>query len=208
MDNTIEDVLKHANTFEDKLQAYSTRNRLTEAITTTLYVLGELGESLPENPGYFSIISEFVKTSRMLHGRSDRFFLSLLVATDTKKIAAINMLCCAVGFFYLSKPEKRGVAVCRIIRFVMKYGMAAPSIPAFAAYGFMLSMHFKRREEGVRFAQISLDLLGDLSGRSLQAWLPRTYYNVHGNVNRWAFPVRDSLDPLMLPYQTALKTGL
>lgn len=117
------------------------------------------------------------------------------------------MLNFAMFYSYISSPELGSLAVFRMLQLSLKYGLAAPAVPAFASYGYLLSMHLGRRKEGIRYGQISLTLLHDLDKSDAQAWLPRTFFLVHGHVNRWAFPLRDSLEPLLQAHRIALKTG-
>lgn len=84
MDRSLETVLQNANCFEDKLQAYTTkvfadgtRHRLKEAPNIAFYFLGELGETFPDNPGFLNVMVDYIKTRRLLSGKSDRFFFSL-----------------------------------------------------------------------------------------------------------------------------------
>lgn len=214
MELMLEVIFSRATSFEDKLQAYTTqvfangaRNRLQQALSTAFFVLKELGVTLPERPGKFTVIMQYRKTQRMLHRISDRVLLSLPDATDVSKIAAMQILSFAMVFSYLSNPEVGVVTTFRLIQMVLEYGNTASAAAAFAGYGFMLSAHMGNRKDGIRYGNAALALLGDPEERNAKAWLPRTYFLAHINLSQWAFPVRGSLEPLMHAHRTALRTG-
>lgn len=214
MNKSIEEILTNAICFDDKLQAYSTkvyadgtRHRLKEALSTAFYVLKELGEHFPNKPGRLAVLIDYIKTRLMLQGKSDRFLLGLPAATDVKKIAAMQMLKFVMFYSYISNAELGALAICRMIQLSLKFGITTPAIPAFAAFGFLLSIQLDRKVEGVHFGQLSLSMLGNLDEINAQAWLPRTYFIVYGHLNCWVFPARESLEPLMHAHHTALQTG-
>lgn len=214
MDQTLEAILHNTTTLEDKLQAYAmqvfangARGRLKEALDIAYFVLKELDVILPENPGRITVLRQYRKTRRMLHRKSDRWLLNCPYATNAKKIAAMQILSFARVFSYLSSPEKGAVAVFRQIQLALEFGMSACVIPTFAAYGYIASIHLGNRKEGIRYGQTALRLLGELDEEKAQAWLPRTYFMVNTSSSYWAFPIRNTLEPLMNAHRCALRTG-
>jgi predicted ATPase len=211
MDSMLESVFRHAKTFRDKIHAYTTliysygaRNRVREAFTTAYDVLQSLGEPLPAQPSKRGMLFELLRTSLLLHGKTDRFFLNLPVATDTDKIATMQMLFFAVFYAYVVKAEWGLFALCRMIRLSVRNGITAPLFPALGAHSYGQCAHVGRIEEGIRFAQIALDLLQQHNARS---WLARTFMIVHGLSHRWGYPLRCSLEPLLTAHRMGLKTG-
>jgi predicted ATPase len=211
MDRLLDSVFRNAKTFQDKIHAYTTliysygaRNRVQEAFTTAFDVLRSLGEPLPAEPSNQGMILEYLRTSHMLRGKTDRFFLNLPVATDTDKIAIMQMLFFAVSYAYVVKAEWGMFALCRMIRLSLQDGIAAPLFPALGAYSYILCAQIGRVAEGIRFGQIALALLQQHQSRS---WLARTFMLVHGLSNRWGYPFRCSLEPLLTAHRLALKTG-
>jgi predicted ATPase len=211
MERMLDAVFHHAESFQDKLQAYTTlvfangtRNRLEEARRLAFKVLDELGEPIPANPGKFTVLSEYVKTRLLVRGKTDRFFLGLPDATDTNKVAAMQMLNFTMVYCYIIKPEWGALAIFRTIQLACRHGIAPPAVPAFAAFGFLLCVHFGRIQEGGRFGRIALALLEQSDG---DEWLPRIHFFVHGLLNRWVRPLRESLESLRLAKCLALKSG-
>jgi tetratricopeptide (TPR) repeat protein len=211
MERMLDAVFQHAESFRDKLQAYTTlvfangaRNRLEEAHRLAFKVLDELGEPFPANPGKLTVLREYVKTNFLVRGKTDRFFLSLPDATDSNKVAAMQMLNFTIFYSYIMKPAWGVLAIFRTIQLACRHGIASPAVPAFGAFGFVLCVHFGRIQEGGRFGRIALSLLEQSEG---DEWLPRIHYFVHGLVNRWIRPLHESLEPLRLANRLALKTG-
>jgi histidine kinase len=211
MDRMLTAVLENAISFRDKLQAYTAqvytngaRHRLKEAVATALEVLRKLGEPVPSNPGKLAVAADYFKTRWLLRSKTDRFFLGLPDATNGDKIAAMQMLNFLCVYSYVSKPELGALAVFRILRLSVRYGITGPAVPAYSAYGFLLCAHMGRIMEGYRFGQIALSLLDQCEAK---AWLPRIYFYAHGLTNRWVKPLRESLSPLRQAHQSALNTG-
>jgi predicted ATPase len=204
-------VLMHAKTFQDKLQVYCTlvysngvRNNLKEAFRMAFHLLRELGQAFPSNPGVLTVGIEFLKTRAALRKKTKRFLLGLPAATDINVHAVTQLLNFAILYSYVAQPEVGMLAVFRMIRLVLVHGMTAPAVTAFGMYGFFQCSALGKIEEGIRFGQISLELLEQNEN---QAWLPRVYFVAHSMVNRWAQPFRESLEPLLFAYKYALKTG-
>jgi hypothetical protein len=118
--------------------ANGARSRLKEAVGTAFYVLNELGQVFPRNPGWFAVQREHLKTRLRLRGMTDRFFLRLQETTDTDHIAAMQMLNFAIFYAYVVKPELGILAALRELHLVIKYGMAAPAVMAIGVYGYLL----------------------------------------------------------------------
>jgi predicted ATPase len=187
MDRMLDSVFRHAKTLHDKIPAYTTliysygaRNRVGEAFTTAFDVLRSLGEPLPAQPSKQGMILEYLRTSHMLRGKTDRFFLNLPIATDPDKIAAMQMLFFAICYAYVVKAEWGMFALCRMIRLSLENGIAAPLFPALGAYSYILCAQIGRVAEGIRFGQIALALLQQ---DKAQSWLARTFMMVHGLSN-------------------------
>jgi tetratricopeptide (TPR) repeat protein len=210
-DRMLEKVFENATTFEDKLQAYSTlvfalgaRHRLSKAVTTALEVLDQLDVSLPTNPSRILVFMEYMKTRHLLRGKSDRFFLNLPLAKNSNIIAAMTLLNFTLLYSYSIKPELGALAVFRLIHLVIQHGLCGSALSAFSGYGLLLASMFGNNEEAYRFGKIALALADIVESK---AWLPRIYVMVYGVINTWVNPFRESMEPLLLAYRSALKTG-
>jgi hypothetical protein len=167
MDALLDAVLRHAQSFRDKVQSYNTlvyangsRNRLVEALTTAMNVLEELGEPIPKSPSKFTVLREYIRTAWMLRGKTDEYFLNLPMATNFTKAATMTMLSFVFAYGFSANPECAVLAVFRILQLAMKHGMTGPAASAFAGYGTLLCSVFGRTDNAYRFGQISVALFG------------------------------------------------
>jgi tetratricopeptide (TPR) repeat protein len=210
MDVLLDAVFQQARSFRDKLQAYTTlvyangaRNLLAEAVRVALDVLTDLGEPFPASPGKFTLMCRYLKTERMLRGKTDQYFLSLPMATSHTTAVTMTMLSFVWWYGSSVKPEHAALAIFRMLSLAIKDGITGPAAMAFSCYGALLSF-FGKVDQAYRFGQLSLALLDKCEAK---AWIPRTHLVVYGIINVWSCPFRDSLEPLKSAHQAALQTG-
>jgi hypothetical protein len=129
-------------------------------------------------------------------GLTDRYFLNLPTATDANKIAAMTLLNFTFIYSFVFEPEIGAMALFRLVRLATNYGTTAMSPCAFSGYGLLLTSLFGRVREGFRFVQLALAMLDQLESR---AWLPRVYTLVHGVINIWVCPFRESFSVSHMP---------
>jgi predicted ATPase len=204
-------VFHHAKTFLDRLQAYTTlvyansaRHRLDDALNMAFHVLREVGEPFPTDPSLVRVMLEYYKIRRLLHGKTDRFLLSLPESTSIEKATAMRMMSFMSFTAYVMKPNLALSIVFRILRLTLEHGITGPSVLAFAAYGYILGVHMGSAAEGARFARLALKFLEQ--GEGFSPWLPRIYANLHIVLIR-SVPFHEHLESLLMAHQLALKTG-
>jgi predicted ATPase len=95
MEEYLEDVLRHARTFRDKVQAFATRissfsirDKQNDAVNLGIEVLSALGETFPRNFRSACLLRELWQVRRLLRGRSDQQLFRLpLIANESKLLA-------------------------------------------------------------------------------------------------------------------------
>jgi predicted ATPase len=182
MDRMLDAVFHHANSLDDKLQAYTTsvfangsRGRFREAVATAFDVLGQLGEPLSLNPSTVQVWLAHCKLRRLFRGKGTRFFTNLPIATNANKIAAMTLLNFAVMYAYPFKRPCSDLATFSLIQLATRHGITNAAAFAISAYGVMMVNRHGRFEVGYRYGQIAVELLGRLESR---AWLSRVYFMV------------------------------
>jgi predicted ATPase len=139
-------VLVHSKFGEHSLRAKTTKvhalgrsSKLAEAIALALDVLSSLGEPLPTNPSQLRIFSEVTIIRRRLRGKTNEMLLRLPSMTDTKKLAAMEMM--NLMFFYVVfvKPDLAPILGSRMVRMSLDHGLSAVSCIGFVVFAASLA---------------------------------------------------------------------
>ena len=122
---------RNALCLNDKLAAKSTQimsmfsmERYEEALQLGFGVSKDLGEKFPSKVGTFGLFMDFMKTKRVLKGKTDADILSLLPMTDTGAIAVMSIIHLLYGLLVRSKFELAPLIGFRMVRLTMRYGLS------------------------------------------------------------------------------------
>ena len=145
MDRLVQEVLEHSRIFHDSLLARSmqvvalgTRHQLDEAIDSALATLKQLGESFPSSPRPPLVIKSFLKTKRMLQGRSDESILGLKPIRDCRKLAAMKMMNSMYLYTFFARPYLACLVALRMVQITLESGVCELSAVAFCCYAELL----------------------------------------------------------------------
>jgi predicted ATPase len=204
-------VLKNARSFQDKLGAYATEvyvlgatDKMREAISRGLKVLGELGEPVAPYPSARRVSSEVNKMQRLTRGKTDESLLRLPLMTDPNKLASMKMLNMLFLSAMMTRPLLAASVSLSMMRLSLKHGMSAMTSSAFVTYGMLLCSLPGDFDEGYRFGQLSLELLKMFK---MKEWVPRVYAGVYGVINLHKRPVSLSLEKLKSGFMIGLEFG-
>ena len=207
----VEEVIANAWSFQDQLRAYTTKvytlgtlNRPQEAIATGLMVLSKLGQTFPRNVTTFRFMMEFIKTRRMLGGKSMDEIMELPLMKRPDQLAAMRMMNILYLHAFTCRPELAPMLSFRIVQMSLQHGLSGMSSPGFSSYGMFLSGVFRKFDVAFCFGQLSLRMMDRFPGKE---WLPRTYITVYGMINTWKDPFRESLESLRLAHRVGLASG-
>jgi len=211
VDEMVDAVMKNGRSFDDQIQAISTRlymlgtaDRPKEATDLCLEVLEQLGERFPKNPTLWHVAIDILRTQRLLSGKTDAAFLRYRMATDTQKLAAMQIMVVGFNAVFFSKPMLSPLFCTRMVRISLKYGFSATTCVAFAYYGLILCDNGYDVAGGTRFGNLSLKLLDRFQAKE---WIPRVYGAVYGFIHSWTKPCESALEPLRRGYRIGLETG-
>lgn len=206
----LKEVLDNAKSFSDQLRAYSTQvyvlgvqGKMSLAIKTGLYVLDQLGEGELGKLSKIGLYWNMSYINRKLRKKTNRRIRRLPHMTDPKKIAAMQILNMLFLNTFLARPDMFPFVVVKMMKLTLADGLSAISAVAFAGYG-MIVTYSGRITQGLKYGQVSLDILDDFEARS---FLPRCYAFVYGLIRPEAMPLCDALEPLKLGHSVGLRTG-
>ena len=211
MDRLVGVVLERAETLLDKMKAYEVRiqgciarNRLLEAAQTTLRVMEQLGNKLPEKPPKARVLFGFLRTRLTLFGKQVEELADLPEINDPYKRAAIRIWFIAGPTIYFSFPDTMPLFVFKTINLSMKYGNSPESAIAYATFGLILCAIVGDIDLGYRFGKLAMKVLERFDSKAQEA---RTIYAVNCVIRHWKEHMRKSSSAYRDAFRIGLQTG-
>ena len=190
--------------YEIKIQAYTAQRKLLEAVNTGLTVLKLLGIPFPESPKKWDIFLGLTETRMSLVGRKIDDLINLPEMTDPQKLAAMRIVNSIFSATYLAIPELMQLMVLKQVAISVRYGNASASAFAYANCGLILCGVVGNIDAGYQFGEIALRLLNRVEAKEIKA---KILVNVNFFLRHWQKHIRDTLQPLLEAYSSAVETG-
>ncbi|MBD1889845.1 hybrid sensor histidine kinase/response regulator [Coleofasciculus sp. FACHB-SPT9] len=197
-------VLDTVKAYEVKIQTDMAQGQSLKAIDTALQVLQQFGISFPEKPSQADIDLELDTITSLISEKSIGDLLHLPQMTEPDKLAAMRILSSITVAAHITAPYLLPLVVSKQVNLSIQYGNMFVSSFAYAFYGLILCGMVGNIESGYEFGQLALRLLSQPHTHSLRA---RTLLYVNGFINHWKKHIRESLEPLLEAYKSALETG-
>jgi PAS domain S-box-containing protein len=211
MDRLANEVLHHARTLADKTKVYQlriqadiARNRLGEAIETSLSALKMLGIHLPRKPDMTAILFGLLMTKFRLYQRAENGLADQKVMDDPLVIATMRILTHTASAAFFSRPMLLPLIVFEQIRLTLKHGIVADSATAFVMFGLIECGVFGNMTSGIRAGDRGMEILEQLKARDLAAKVHVIY---NSQIRHWKSHAKITLEPLLKAHQIGLETG-
>lgn len=211
VDEMVEAVVENATCFRDTLRVRAARvhslsstYRMVEALDEGLDVLKHLGERFPSKPRKYQVFIEFVRTKRLLRGKTNESILRMPHMENQDKIAAMQMLNLIFPNSFHVNPLLFILIAFRILRLTVRYGLSAVSAVGFAAYSSMLATYHTNKDEGYRYSDLALELIGQFKAKQ---HIPRVYFFLYSETMAHKYDLRTLCTHLYRAYQVGLETG-
>lgn len=211
VDELVAAVMDNAREYRDTLRVRATRvnslsstNRLTEALEEGLDTLRHLGVKIPLKPRQYHVTVEFLRTKRLLRGKTNEAVLRMPLMDNVDKIAAMQILNLLFPVAYHTDRTLFTLINLRLVRLTMHYGLSAISTVGFAAYSVMLVTLYQDKEEGFSYSQLALDLLEKFHVRE---YISRTYFFVYAEAYTFKYEIRTLCPYLQEACELGLKSG-
>lgn len=152
-------LLDKVKAYEIKLQAFTSQNKLLEAIEISLSTLNLLGINIPKDPSKLEIHNSLQETKILLQNTVIQNLINLPLITDNQAIASLRILVTMSMAAYLASFPLFIVTVTQQIKLCLNYGNSPESCVAYAFYGQLLSQINERFDDGYEFGKLALSLL-------------------------------------------------
>ncbi|NEP77306.1 MAG: AAA family ATPase [Okeania sp. SIO3B3] len=162
--------LDRAKIYVLKVNQYSLQGPYSEAIKAGLAGLQELGTIVKQETLKESIQQESLVIEKTLEKCSITSLLDLPTATDPAVKVEIELLMNLLSASYISSNiDLYGFTIVRNLRLSLEYGNIPKSITAYVNYGEWLGLIKNEYQEGVKFADLALQLSYKFNSKSQQS---------------------------------------
>ncbi|GAX35230.1 trifunctional serine/threonine-protein kinase/ATP-binding protein/sensor histidine kinase [Nodularia sp. NIES-3585] len=197
-------LLEKVKVYEVTIQAYAAQSQAVEAVKTALAFLKLLGVEFPEHSNQTDIQKEMERIASTLAHRNIEELIDLPEMTQAEQLAIMRILSSAVALAYQSVPELMPLICLKQINLSLKYGNSPLSAFTYVIYAFMLCVISEDIELGYQFGKLATNLLSRFNVKGITA---KTIQTFNVLVRHRKEPIRESLQPLLETYSTALETG-
>jgi histidine kinase len=205
-----ETVCAHARTpldqmpvYEAKLDAENRRADSRAATETGLEALRLLGVRFPKKPNRLHMLYYVARARVAMFGRTPESLLDHPRMTDPHRIAESRILRLLCHVFYASSRERLILTLYRFVYLCVKYGNSDTSPSMYTSYAMTLCAGLDI-DKGYRFGQLALALVEKLDAKERRSLVSVL---VHGTVDHWKKPCRESLALLLDVYRESLDRG-
>ena len=135
MSSCLDEILAHANVFEDSLNASAMFARLMsslskhrEAITNCLDILAKLGEQFPSQPDLAIVQNKLTEVQPLLLALTADSMKALPTMTDTNKLQAMKFLGMLCEISLMAAPMLLPLLSVRMMELTLQFGFCSDSI--------------------------------------------------------------------------------
>lgn len=207
----IDEVLEHSRNIEDSYRAWTlsiyihgSSHELQQAIDLSLEKLADMGERVPKRNMLVRGLFGHSRLRKRLQKISNDEILALPPMQDAQHLAVARLMVLTCAYAMFGRPMLSLVLPLRLVRRTLDEGLSAMSAFGFAMFGMTMCSLMNDIEIGIRFGELSLQVLAKFDNRE---WLPRVYSITYPYCIAWAYPIGSLLKPTLTAHRIAMGTG-
>ncbi|MEA5604165.1 AAA family ATPase [Nostoc sp. UHCC 0252] len=212
LEETILILLEFANSNIDrakiyvlKVTQYSLQGQFSESIQAGLEGLQSLGITVDRYSLKQLAQEEFAVVQERMKNRPIATLLNLPTATNPEVRAAIELLIILQPPAYIvSDFDLYSFATFRAVRLSIEQGNTAESIKAYATYGFLIGLMHSQYQQGLEFADVSLQLSYKLNSKFQQSGAS---FMLGCCIQVWAKPIQGAAEINYEGFLAGLESG-
>ncbi|MEA5580303.1 AAA family ATPase [Nodularia harveyana UHCC-0300] len=197
-------LLEKVKVYVIKIQAYTSQNRLLDAIAIARQVLQDFGLVFPDSPTTNDIEQGLAETRVLLADKTVEDLFNLPLMTCAKQLAIIRIISTVIPPAYAANPLLFPLIILLQVKLSIQYGNAPLSAFVYACYGILLNGIEKDVEAAIQIGNLALKLVCQDNYPEIKA---RTLYVLGAFIFHGKSHIRDNLPILIEGYHTALETG-
>ncbi|HYW19021.1 MAG TPA: AAA family ATPase [Nodularia sp. (in: cyanobacteria)] len=197
-------LLEKVKVYEIKIIAYTSQNRLLEAIAIARQVLQSFGLIFPDSPSISDIQKGFAEITVLLADKTVADLINLPLMTDEKQLAIIRIVASMGAATYMANPLLFPIIIFSQVKFSIQYGNAPLSATFYSGYGTILNGIQKDVTAAVEFGNLALKLAEKFNDPDIIA---KVLFPLGSSIFHGQYHLRECLPILLEGYQTSLETG-
>ncbi|WP_421658992.1 trifunctional serine/threonine-protein kinase/ATP-binding protein/sensor histidine kinase [Leptothermofonsia sp. ETS-13] len=197
-------LLDKVKVYEIKIQAYTSQNRLLEAIAIARQALDQFGIHFPEEPTPAHIQQALQETAALVAEAPPEELSHLPAMADLDKLAVMRLVSSAIPSIYLAAPMLFPLVILAQVKASLQHGNAPESAFFYASYGILLANILQDISTSDQFGQLGLNLVSKSNSKEIKT---RTYFVLGAFIVHGKSHIKETLPFLLEGYQAGLEAG-
>ncbi|HVY32070.1 MAG TPA: AAA family ATPase [Polyangiaceae bacterium] len=197
-------VLEKAPVYLLLVDAYTSQNRLNDALAKGLAALAELGVAFPRSAKLPHIILGLSRTKLRLSGKNIPALAKQRPMTDPHKQQAMLLLERMVPPAYMSGSPLFPLFVFAMVDLSVKYGNSPLSAFGYASFAITLSGVLGDIRSGTVFGKLGLDTLEETHAETFRV---KVLFVIYVFIRHWTEHLASCQAPLLVAYRVGMEAG-
>lgn len=211
MEELIASILTHAThplhqvrAYEIQIQAYTSQNRLLDAIATARQALSLFNITFPEAPSSEDVRQAFRSVAQSSGMYNVAELIHLPVLSNQEQLAVMGIAASMVPAAYIAAPTLFPLVTVLGVKTSIRYGNSPLAAFFYATYSILLTGMLNEIETATEFSKLALRLLEKFDSKPIH---PSVLYSLGAFVVHDTAPLQDAIAMLKQGYHIALDTG-
>ncbi|UJR84671.1 AAA family ATPase [Sandaracinus amylolyticus] len=197
-------ILETIRVYNLRVDAYTSQNRLNDAMKVGLEALAQLGVRFPREPKLPHVLAGLARTKITLVGKDVPKLATQRRMTDPHKLEAMLLLERMVPPAYMSGSPLFPLLVFAMVDLSVKYGNSPLSPFGYGSFAITLSGVLGDIRSGEVFGRTALATMHELGA---QTYLAKVYFVLYVFITHWTQHLSTCVDPLLDAYHSGMKAG-
>lgn len=142
-----------------KIDWHLRRSEVPESVAVGLECLREFGLDIPLRPDQVDLEAATIGVWERLYGRQVEELVHLPMMDNPEVEAIVSVLSAMTNSAQLTDEKLLGVTLSHLVVLTLDHGITKSAVLAFGLFGFFLSNHFGRYQDGLKFCETARELV-------------------------------------------------
>ena len=197
-------LLEKVKVYEIRIQAYTSQNKLVQAISIAREVLEQFGVTFPEQPTQEDIQKGLQETAALIGDKTVEELTNLPSITCENKLAIMRIASSMIPPAYIADQLLFPLIILSQVNLSVQYGNGDLSAFCYGNYGLILKSIIDDIESADHFGRLALNLVENSESKDIKA---RTFYVIGAFILHGKSHIKETLPLLLEAYQTGLEIG-
>ena len=135
------------------------RSEVPESVAAGLECLGDFGLVIPLRPDQVDLEAATIGVWERLYGRQVEELVHIPMMDNPEVEAIVSVLSAMTNSAQLTDEKLLGVTLSHLVVLTLDHGITKSAVLAFGLFGFFLSNHFGRYQDGLKFCETARELV-------------------------------------------------